>query len=144
MERNASTALLVLVFLIGSSTLADEPPLDDLLKRYQSLELPLPSKGATLFRFDWGNGGSHKNECLAFEIKPRTKFQQQVLLRGLQQWTRSPTSDVRAVSPERSSLDGVSVSGADALILAIQCHSQGRGDLAGALLERVGKTEQAD
>ena len=80
----------VLGFLEGVSTkhLAEEPSLDDLLKRVKALGLPLPPKEAKLVRFESGGGGiicrkiQPRTYRLAFLLKTETDKENAVILDG--------------------------------------------------------------
>ncbi len=149
-ERNPSpfVGMLTLIWLgWGLTGIAAEPlpSLDDLLKEYLALDLPVPPNEAKLVRYEAGGGGiilrkvQPKEYSLAFEVKPGTKTENPFLLRGTHQWQPRWNPHTREVEPEPAAVKDLIPHSEDALVLAIQCHARGWDKLARHLLERSQK-----
>src|SRR5260370_17714728 len=86
------------------------PSLDDLWKQYQALGLPVPHRDAKLVRYESGGGSivngkvQPKVHGLAFEVKPRTRTENPVLLHVSFEWQPSWNPHTQQVKPEPPSL----------------------------------------
>jgi hypothetical protein len=122
--------------------------LDELLKQYQALGLPLPPQKAKLVRYEAGGGGivnrkvQPKVYSLAFEVKPGTNTENPFLLNGTFEWQPSWNPHAQEVKSEPTSLEGLVLYSHDQLILAIQCHARGWDKLARHLLEKSQKAAE--
>ncbi|OWK43164.1 hypothetical protein [Fimbriiglobus ruber] len=131
------------LFILGSSPVAPEasPSLAEMLAEYQNFGLPLPPKAARFVKYEYNGEYIRNGEIqppqysLAFEIKPGTKTDKPILLRGTEEVR--PYFDLHAVEvpPEPAATDGIEWDSDVALVLAIQCHSRGWDKLAGRLLD---------
>jgi hypothetical protein len=154
---NARSVIVIIVMSVVASvpdlrTRAAEPvpPLDDLLKEYQVLGLPLPPKDAKLVRYESGGGGivngvvQPKTYDIAFEVKPGTKTEPPTILTGTMQWQPSWNPTTKEVSPDPAGVKDFKFYSYYALPLAIQCHARGWDQLANHLLEVCKKEEKFD
>src|SRR5436305_253253 len=145
-ERNRSEFLGLLMICLGwgHAGISAEPlpALDELLKQYQALGLPLPPKEAKLVRYEAGGGGivndvvQPKYYGLAFELKPETKTENTLILRGTQELRPDWSPHSQEVKPAPPAAKEVDLDPGDELVLAIQCHERGWNELARHLLER--------
>ncbi len=140
--------LLTLIWLgwgLTSTAAEPLPSLDDLLREYQTLGLPVPPRKAKLVRYEAGGGGivdrkvQPKVYGLAFEVKQGTKTEHPFLLRGTLEWQPRWDPHTREVDPEPAAIKDLVVGPSDRLVLAIQCHERGWHKLATHLLERSHK-----
>jgi hypothetical protein len=147
MAKRIGLALIGIIWL-GTSLAATAaeplPSLDELLKQYKELGLPLPLKDAKLVRYETHSNGSVgkrtlKNQKLAFQVKPGNWIESPILLYGLDQLSPDDDSDVKDLSPDTDSVKDITQSENDDLFLAIQCQSQGWSKLARYLFERSQK-----
>jgi hypothetical protein len=128
----------------GSLGIAAEPlpSLNDLLREYQALGLPVPPKEARLVRYKAGGGGIVNRKvqptiyALAFEVKPGTKTENPTLLSGIYERQPSRNPHPQEVKPEPAAVKDLFLGSDDALVMALQCHSRGWDKLARHLLER--------
>ena len=142
-----SIATLLAFVLWGCSVAsagAQAPPtLDELLKEYQALGLPLPPREAKLARYEAIRGYVIDGKAeppryqLAFELKPGTASEKPTLLTGLKEWQPAWDPRGREVDLEREDPIDLSLhySQEDLLIMAIQCHARKLDKLAGHLLK---------
>jgi hypothetical protein len=136
----AVTITLALPFV--NARAADLPSLDELLKQYKELGLPLPPIDAKLVRYQWtqietinGKSQERKYYGLAFQFKPATDSKGPSLLRGVHVERIDKKLNPQEASPEPSAADGVRIEFADAIVIAAQCHSRGWNNLAQRILE---------
>jgi hypothetical protein len=134
-------SILALTWVAWALTDAAAQPLlslDELLKEYKALGLPLPPKKAKLVRYEAG-GGKPTVYGLAFEVKPGTKTEKPVLLIGT--WRSHLIYDPhpQPVAPEPAAIKDLKVYQDDGLALAIQCHARGWDKLAQRILEKSQK-----
>lgn len=125
------------------------PTLDDLLKEYRKLDLPLPPRKAKLVRYQSLDPGvvivngkiqPHRKEyALAFLIGPETKKEQPKLLTGTRWLPTDGVSNIHEAAPEPDAAKGIDLAGEDGLILAIRCHERGWDKLARHVLEQSQK-----
>lgn len=145
LHRLVMASLLTLTGLAFLSSSARAEPLaslDDLLKEYRALGLPLPPKEAKLVRYEAGGGGIVNGEvqptdyALAFLITQGEKSKRPVLLVGTWQM---PSSWINSFAKEDdvtpAVLKGLLCNRDADFILAIQCHERGWTKLARILLE---------
>src|SRR5262245_27333461 len=154
--KSRTLAVAVMLSIIGSvpdsRTRAAEPfpSLDELLKEYQALGLPLPPKEAKFVRYESGGGGivngvvQPKTYDIAFEVKPGTKTERPTILTGTMQWQPDWDLHAKEIAAGPASLKDIEVSSYDALAKAIQCHARGWDELANHLLDVCKKEEKFD
>ena len=137
------TLALVAAFGCSLATAADPlPKPDDLLAEYQALGLPLPPAKSRLIRYESGGGGmvngvvQPTEYSLAIELQPGTKDKKPLLLVAAMEWRPDWDPKTRAVKPEVAAVESVDLGRDQALVLAIQYHSLGWGELSRALLEQ--------
>ncbi len=142
----ASTLLLAIP--CGIAPAAEPPSLDELLKLYKELGLPLPPKGAKLVRYQSSTSEGVNGKLLeikffrlAFQIKPPTGTEGPFLLEGCDERRAWSNVKTRQVSPEASAADGVRISLSEALCTAAQFHSRGWSKLAKRILDIGQKNE---
>ncbi len=148
MSRQTLSMISIVLGFLGrcSTSIAEEPSLDDLLKQYKALGLPLPPKEAKLVRFESGGGGiiyqkiQPRTYRLAFLLKTETDKENAVILDGTNE--RWPSWKIHAteMKPDPKLLGDLAEQ-SDCLPLALQCHVRGWDDLARHLLEKVNKDE---
>ena len=135
---------LLTIIGLGSSlpATAAEPilSLDELLKLYRSVGLPEP-KTAKLVRYKTGGGktvnGKVQPICysLAFELKPQTKTNQAIVLKGASLSHPDWDFESQEIDPDLAVVKDNPVDEDDAFFMAIQCHARGWNKLAQHLLE---------
>jgi hypothetical protein len=141
-------ALIWLGWTLSGAAAEPLPSLDDLLKAYRALGLPLPPKGAKLVRYETGGGGivngkvQAKRYGLAFELRPGTKTENPLLLVGILEWQAQWDPHTREVAPELAAVKDLVLNRDDKLVLAIQCHARGWDKLAQDLLEKSRKEKE--
>lgn len=142
------TAAIILALPFVNARAADLPSLDELLKQYKELGLPLPPKDAKLVRYESSisegiNGKLQEIKYfrLAFQIKPATETEGPFLLEGCGERRAWSSVKARQVSPEPSAADGVRISLSEALCTAAQFHSRGWSKLAQRILDISQKNE---
>lgn len=141
--RNLILAAAITLALPFVNAVAAEPPsLDELLRQYKELGLPLPPKDAKLVRFKSsfsetidGKTRQKMYYGLAFQIKATAETDGPALLRGLYQQPMVKGLEPREMSPNPSAADGVRIEFAEAIVIAAQCHSLGWNNLAQRILE---------
>ncbi|CAN5406859.1 hypothetical protein BH10PLA2_BH10PLA2_20820 [soil metagenome] len=138
-----STACLFLTLAITPQLHADEavPPLSELLKLYNELDLPLPPKNAKLVTSyvrggDRGNGVKTPVEYgLAFKTTPHTGDTPYILQRGVFIEERNEAWRPGEIDPNRDAANNVDTSWFG-LTVAIQCHARGWNELADILYKK--------
>lgn len=124
------------------------PALDELLKEYQELGLPMPPNEAKLVRYESGGGGivnrvvQPKTYSMAFEFKREGKTSQPVLWTGTHEWQSDRNVHVQELEPKPEAVKELELGPNDDLVMAIQCHARGWDKLAGYLLERSRKNNE--
>ncbi|MBI1914162.1 MAG: hypothetical protein HYS12_05410 [Planctomycetes bacterium] len=142
-NRRTIVGLLIVSWLGwgGLGLAAEVPSLDELLKEYRALGLPIPPREAKLVRYQSGGGdrvnGKVKSKVfsLAFQLDAGTKTKDPRLLKGIYEWD-SFDRPLQDVAPDLIALKDYLGFQQDDLILAIQCHARGWDKLARRLLER--------
>jgi hypothetical protein len=143
-------SLILFLQVCGLQGLAGEPlpSLNNLLKEYETLGLPLPPKDAKLLRYEAGGGFIYngklkpKTYSLAFEIKPGTKTDRSTVLIGIHEAQIRWDPREQAVKPEPAAIKDLEFKDVDALLLAIQCHSRGWDELAKHFLAKSAITSE--
>jgi hypothetical protein len=144
----ATLSLASLAWAWEGSAAGPLPSLDDLLKQYQALGLPMPPKEAKLVRYEAGGGGIVNRKVqpkvygVAFQIKAGTETESPCLLRGVYEWQPSWDAHAQELAPEPTALKDLVEGSGDELVLAIQCHARGWGKLAHYLLEKSQKEKE--
>jgi hypothetical protein len=150
---------IAVTFLIVATTCApifaqDTPAttreqLDKLLEAYKAYGLPLPPADAKLVRYryqgSWTTAEGKKPapvHGLAFLLKAATQDEKAELLNWFWRGFASSNEKLEIVEPNAAVLTRIDSPSAG-LILAIQCHSLGWDELAGALLQRERKNRDA-
>ncbi|MFL5242022.1 MAG: hypothetical protein ACJ8FY_07930 [Gemmataceae bacterium] len=130
--------LVVLFGCIGpSSAIAaddNKVTLDQLLKIYRELELPLPPKDALLLRYERFTGGIEEvRHVIGFQLEPGTKRLSPKILDDTEAFQSRSDIHAKALAPEPDSLKE---DDCYSLITAIQCHHLGWTPLAESMLTR--------
>jgi hypothetical protein len=145
-----TTAGLFLTLVIAPLLQADQPapPLSELLKLYNELDLPLPPKNAKLVTSyvrggDLGNGVKAPVEYgLGFKTTPHTGDTPYMLQRGVFIEERREAWRPGEIDPNRDAANNVDISWFG-LTVAIQCHAQGWNELADILYKKsLSKTKR--
>jgi hypothetical protein len=152
--RNAAFCLILLLIASASATASHDlpplPSLDELLKEYRDLGLPLPPKDAPLVWHEQTAAGvaiiNGKRQvipatyCLAFEIKNEPGRKGTWLLIDIRYWEQRPhlRPRPRQVSTDPDLIAELLPEGEYALVLATQCHARGWAKLAERLRSRIG------
>src|SRR5262245_54428794 len=109
MFARCAIALLASVWLwcgFGGFAAEPAPSLDELLKEYRALGLPLPPKEAKLVRYEAGGGGIVNGRVqpttfsVAFELNPASKTEGPLLLRATLEYRPSWDAHPQELKPE--------------------------------------------
>jgi hypothetical protein len=131
--------LCVLTWQPAALVATDDPPtasLDELLKLYQELKLPLPPKNAKLVRYE--SGLQPSRYILAILIEPAGEQKEASLLSGILEIKNWKTVQWRTVEPTGAATLGTPAFQPD-ILLAIQCRALGWNELAADILARSQK-----
>jgi hypothetical protein len=143
MPRVNTFAPALLILLLGwigplPARAADDnkATLDQLLKMYRELELPLPPKDALLILYETHGGGSadEVRYAIGFQIDPGTKRLSPKILRGTEAFQTRYNVHLKAIAPKPDSLKKLDCGFDEWLITAIQCHYMGWTPLAESIV----------
>ena len=130
--RNLWIVAIMLAFMSRQpACLAEEPAhsLDELLKEYKRLGMPLPPKEAVLIRYDFFKSGYG----LAFLLRKESDTKRALILEGDHRW--SPEWDIKAKEVEPEPDIAELASWHQRFCLAMQCYDRGWEELTRRLLE---------
>ena len=145
----ALAVLCVLIWRPAALVAVDDPPaasLDELLRLYQDVGLPLPSKNAKLVRFEWGgraiiNGVLQPQAYrLAFLVEASGEQKEATLLSGIDNFENGKPTQWKAVEPTANAALATPGFQSD-ISLAVQCHALGWKELAADIFERTQKDQ---
>ena len=135
------TLMLIACFSSSSPGNAEEmpPSLDELLKTYKELGLPLPPKESKLVRYDSGcriprKEGDIKIYGLAYLLEAETETADALILDGTHRVRKSRAIEAKEVEPNATEFGDLG-NASFLLALAIQCHDRGWNKLALHLLD---------